>query len=427
MVSLHETASAFKPHRWEGRAGVGSTPCAAGKRSRLIAALCSLLTVCFAVSAVLCAGQEVRQEGLPVFKDDLDRDSLHRAIHRSLEFLQRIPPDRFVGEWPEKITAEEVKTSLLSFMERLELVHKPVALRDFIRSRFRVRRSEGERGNGEVLFTGYYQPVIAASLVETKEFKHPIYGKPEDLVELEAVSGGSDSQLEKRIGRMDGDRFVPYFSRHEIDVLGRLKGRGYEIAWGKDPVDLFFLHIQGSGLLRLQDSRMVPLNYAGANGRPYTSIGRILAESGKIPREKITMQRLRRYLRDHPGERDALLALNESYVFFRLGRDGPMGNLEVPLTPGRSIATDSRIYPKGALAFVVTRRPVLNARGEVVRWRPVTRFVLNQDTGSAIRGPGRVDLYFGSGPQAGSAAGAMRSSGELYLLLPKSGFGSDPP
>lgn len=416
-MSLHETASGFKRLCREASAPAGSRRSAAGGKSRLIAAVGSLLTACLAVSAVPCTGQVVRGAGLPVFTDDLDRDSLHRAIHRSLEFLQRLPPDRVVGEWPQKTTAEEVKTSLLSFMERLELLDKPLELRDFIRSSFHVRRSEGERG-GEVLFTGYYQPVIAVSLVKTGEFRHPIYGRPDDLVELEAASAGSGSQLEKRIGRMDGDRFVPYFSRHEIDVLGRLKGRGYEIAWGKDPVDLFFLHIQGSGLLRLRDGRMVPVNYAGANGRPYTSIGRVLAESGKIPPEKITMQRLRRYLKDHPGERDALLALNESYIFFRLGRDGPMGNLEVPLTPGRSIATDPSIFPKGALAYVVSERPVVNSRGEVVRWRRFSRFVLNQDTGSAIRGAGRVDLYFGSGREAGWAAGAMRSRGELFFLLP---------
>lgn len=356
---------------------------------------------------------------VPDFKDDLDRDSLHRAIHRSLEFLQRLPPDRPVGEWPSRITAQNVKESLLLFIEHLGLLGQPRALFHFLRSNFNLYQSDGETGEGNVLFTGYYQPVIAGSLVQTEEFRFPIYSKPNDLVELEVASSSSEARGERLVGRLAEDRLVPYFSRQEIDRLGRLKGKGYEIAWVKDPVELFFLHIQGSGLLRLDDGRRVPVNYAASNGRPYTSIGRLLMESGKISRAQLNMQRLRRYLKEHPEERDVLLARNESYVFFRFGDGGPLGSIEVPLTPGRSIATDSRIFPKGALAFVVSRRPIVDAQGRVTRWQPFSRFVLNQDTGSAIQGPGRVDLYFGSGPEAGLAAGSMNSSGTLYFLIRK--------
>ena len=135
------------------------------------------------------------------------------------------------------------------------------------------------------------------------------------------------------------------------------------------------------------------------------------------------MQHLRRYLAEHPEERDGLLAQNESYVFFRLVKEGPLGSLEVPLTPGRSIATDSRLFPKGALAFVVSRKPVLDAGGNLTGWQPFSRFVLNQDTGSAIRGPRRVDLYFGSGHEAGLAAGVMKSNGMVYFLIRKKGTG----
>jgi membrane-bound lytic murein transglycosylase A len=218
---------------------------------------------------------------------------------------------------------------------------------------------------------------------------------------------------------VDNNRFVPYFTRHEIDTLGRLKGKGHEIAWVKDPVDLFFLHIQGSGLLRLEDGRLLHLNYAASNGRPYTSIGKILLDLGKIREEELSMQRLRRYLFDHPEEREDLLARNERYIFFRIARDGAIGSLGVPLTPGRSIATDSRLFPKGALAFIVTQRPILDDAGNLVGWQPVSRFVLNQDTGAAIRGSGRVDLFFGNGPEAGAAAGHMRSTGRIYFLLKK--------
>ena len=135
------------------------------------------------------------------------------------------------------------------------------------------------------------------------------------------------------------------------------------------------------------------------------------------------MQRLRRYLMEHPEERDALFAQNESYVFFRFVNNGPLGSLEVPLTPGRSIATDSRLFPKGALAFVVSRKPVLDATGNLTGWQSFSRFVLNQDTGSAIRGPRRVDLYFGSGHEAGMAAGVMKTNGKVYFLLKKKATG----
>lgn len=364
-----------------------------------------------------------REGDLALFRDDLDRDSLRRAVQRSLKFLAKLPPDRVVGEQPRKFTAQEAKESLLSFLNLLELWEEPEKLAEEIRSRFDLYPVVKDAGEGGVLFTGYYQPVIEGSLTETREFRFPIYGKPKDLIVAEMVTLTPELHVEKMVGRLEGDRLVPYFSRREIDGLGRLKGKGYEIAWVKDPVDLFFLHIQGSGLIRLEDGRQLQLNYAASNGRQYKSIGRLLIDSGKIPAEEISMQRLRGYLAEHPEERDHLLAQNDSYVFFRFVNNGPLGSLEVPLTPGRSIATDSRLFPQGALAFIVSRRPILDAGGNLTGWQPFSRFVLNQDTGSAIRGPKRVDLYFGSGREAGLAAGFMRSAGTVYFLVKKKAVG----
>jgi membrane-bound lytic murein transglycosylase A len=362
---------------------------------------------------------QTRAGNFPVFRDDLDRDTLHRAIHRSLEFVQRLPPDRTVGEWPRKFTAREVKESLLTFLGLLGRWDRPKTLAQEIRSHFEIFESAGNQAEGDALFTGYYQVVIDGSLRETEEYRFPLYRKPSDLIEAEQVTLRPEATLDKVVGRLDDERFVPYFSRHEIDGLGRLNGKGYEIAWVKDPVQRFFLHIQGSGLLRLEDGRLLHVNYAGSNGRPYRSIGMPLIDSGKIPRGELSMSRLRRYLKEHPEERDALLAHNESYVFFRFVTEGPLGSLGVPLTPGRSIATDARLYPKGALAFIASRKPVLNGAGKLVGWRPFSRFVVNQDTGSAIRGPGRVDLYFGSGEEAGARAGHMKNAGKLHFLMKK--------
>jgi membrane-bound lytic murein transglycosylase A len=221
---------------------------------------------------------------------------------------------------------------------------------------------------------------------------------------------------ERVIGRLQEEDFVPYYSRREIDEFGSLRGRGYEIAWVKNPIDLFFLHIQGSGILQLEDGRRLLIGYAGANGRPYRSIGRLLIDRGKIPQEEMSMQRLRGYLADHVEEQSEILAHNESYVFFRFLQDGPLGSLEVPLTAGRSIATDARLFPKGALAMISTEAPLLDAAGQLAGWQAFSRFVVNQDTGGAIRGPQRVDLYFGTGAEAGASAGFMNRPGKLYFI-----------
>jgi membrane-bound lytic murein transglycosylase A len=353
---------------------------------------------------------------MPALTDDLDRESLRTAIRRSVSYLEKLPPDRIVGEHPRRFAAGEVLESLLAFEKSLDSWDcRECWTRDF-GTRFDLIPSSGDADLETVLFTGYYQPVIEGSLAPTAEYAYPIYGLPADLIVTERVNFQPLQTAEKMIGRLQGDEFVPYYSRREIDELGFLREGGYEIAWVKNPVDLFFLHIQGSGILQLEDGRRLLIGYAGANGRPYRSIGRLLIDRGKIPQEEMSMQRLRGYLSDHPEEQNEIFSYNESYVFFRFLQEGPLGNIEVPLTAGRSIATDARLFPKGALAFISTERPVLDAAGGLAGWQPFSRFVLNQDTGGAIRGPQRVDLYFGTGAEAEGAAGYMNRPGKLYFL-----------
>ena len=334
-------------------------------------------------------------------RDDLDVESLRAAVAESLRFLDGVPGERVLGRWPRRVTAEDVRASLVDF---LELLDEPM-LTDGgwprrVAERFDFFRAPRSAAPDDILFTGYYQPVIDASPVETPDYRYPVYREPDGL------RGGRGLAL-KAAG----------YSRHDIDVLGALRSKGYEIAWLRDPVDRFFLHIQGSGLLRMTDGRELPLNFAASNGRRYTSIGKVLIDEGKLDRESMSMQRIRAYLAEFPGEREALFARNERYTFFRLGEKGPLGSLGVPLTAGRSAATDQRFYPGGALLFVETETPVVGGQGELAGLRPLVRFVLNQDTGAAIRGPARVDLYFGSGDEAGEQAGYMKSTGRLYLLL----------
>ena len=356
---------------------------------------------------------------VPVIADDLDRESLRAAIAQSMVYLAKLPSDRIVGDKPSRFTAAEVMATLRAFDESLEHWECRQCWIEEIKKRFDFFPSSSDSELQSILFTGYYQPVIDGSLAPTPEYKYPIYGTPVDLIVIEEAPQAAGSPAGRRIGRLEGDKLMPYYSRAEIDHKGALRGRGYEIAWTKDPVDIFFLQIQGSGILQLPDGRRLQVGYAGQNGLPYRSIGRLLIDGGKIPREEMSMQRLRRYLAEHPAERDEIMAYNESYVFFRFVSKGPLGALEVPVTAGRSIATDLRLFPKGALGFIYSERPVLDLEGKLLGWTPFLRFVLNQDTGGAIRGPQRVDLFFGPDAQAGAEAGYMNSAGKLYFLALK--------
>ena len=370
------------------------------------------LWLALAIAGAGCAVRVTVPSPLATMSDDLEVASLRAAIGHSLNYLQRLPPGQVVGEQPRPFTAGEIADSLIAFSELLDHWHCRECLARRIAAQFELVASSAEPQQAEVLFTGYYQPVIEASLTPSEEYRYPIYALPSDLI-AQQLDG------EKRLGRIENEVLVPYYSRREIDQLGVLRGRDLEIAWVKDPIDLFFLHIQGSGLLRLADGREVTVGYAGQSGLAYRSIGRLLIDTGKVPKEEMSMQRLRRYLIDYPAEQNEIFAYNESYVFFRLSDDGPFGSLGVPVTAGRSMATDSRLFPRGALALAQTDIPIVGASGELAGWRPMMRFVLNQDTGGAIRGPQRADYYFGTGETAGALAGYMNRQGRLYFLVLK--------
>jgi membrane-bound lytic murein transglycosylase A len=355
----------------------------------------------------------------PVITDDLDPESLRAAIRQSRAYLRKLPPDRIVGEQPRRLTAKDVLDSLRAFENVLDHWRCAQCLAREIEARFDVVPSSADPALSDILFTGYYQPVMEGSLTPTDEYRYPLYRTPSDLIAAEQVTLEPKMTIERVIGRAEGEQFVRYFTRREIDEIGALRGRGFEIAWVKDPVELFFLHIQGSGILSLPDGRQLSVGYAAQNGWPYRSIGRLLIDDGKVAKEEMSMQRLRRYFDENPRERSEVFAYNESYVFFRVNPEGALGSLEVPVTAGRSVATDARLFPKGALAFIQTQIPIIDSAGQLTGWRPVARFVLNQDTGGAIRGLQRTDLYFGTGDEAAGLAGYMNRSGKMFFLLLK--------
>ena len=387
--------------------------------SRSLLRRCSLVVLLFVLGCLPVKPTYWGQAAPPV-SDDLDPESLHTAIRASIAFLQKLPPDRVVGEQPRRSTAQDILDSLFAF-EQLLADHWRCThcLAREITARFDVIPSSTDPALSEVLFTGYYQPVIEGSFTPTAEYRYAVYRTPPDLIAAERVTLEPKMTVERVIGRAEGDQFLPYYTRRDIDEAGVLRGRGLEIAWVKDPVELFFLHIQGSGIVSLPDGDRLNITYAAHNGWPYRSIGRLLIDRGKIAKEEMSMQRLRRYLATNPGEQSEIFAYNESYVFFRVSQEGALGSLEVPVTAGRSVATDARLFPKGALGLIQTKIPVIDARGQLAGWRPITRFVLNQDTGGAIRGSQRADIYFGTGAEAAGLAGYMNRPGKMFFLLLK--------
>ena len=352
-------------------------------------------------------------------EDDLGLEGFSQACRASISYYRKIPPSTPFPFLEEKTTAGEMALGLegllavsedkrFSSAEKLRRIQKSCLL----------YRSTGSDGAGAVLFTGYYEPWLVGSRVRDARFKVPVYRRPGDLLTVDLSLFPAAKSQGKLLGREKGGQVVPYFSRGEI-TSGALDGKGLELLWLEDPVDLFFLQVQGSGRVTLEDGVQVRVQYDAQNGHPYRSLGKVLIERGVLPADQVSMQAIRKYFQDHP-EQLPLLHENPSYTFFRLEDDGPFGNIGVALTPGRSIATDAKIFPKGAPALIRTRKPVSNAKGEVTSWEPFARFVFNQDTGGAITGPGRVDLFWGGGPQAEAAAGRMKEPGELYFLLPTS-------
>jgi len=355
----------------------------------------------------------------PKFRDDMDPDSLILAITRNLEYLNRLDPEEVFHYGPHEFTCQQVRRSQEAFLNLVSKGLGPDQLSREIRKQFRIYRATGRVGNRRVLFTGYYEPVLDASLAPDETFKYPLYSTPDDLVRIDLSPFSERFKGEAIIARIDGKEVMPYYSRYQIEVERALHGKDLEIAWLKNPLDVAFLHIQGSGRLRMPDGKTISVRYHTFNGRPYRSIGRYMIERGLLSWEEMSMQNIRKHLSENSEIIDEVLNHNPSYVFFERVENGPFGAIGVPLTAGRSVALDSRIFPKGALGFISCEKPILDDPGDITGWTRFSRFVLNQDTGGAIRGAGRADLFWGRGSYAEVVAGNLRHEGDLYILIKK--------
>jgi len=358
---------------------------------------------------------------IPALVDDLGGESIGEALAKSIRYYEIVGEDISYGLGIDRVSARDMKESLLIFQEIIGSVESDEMKQKKLKEMFDIYKATGFDGKGAVLFTGYFEPVMEGSLERTEEYRHPLYRTPDDVVVVNLSKFGNRYKNDRIIGRLQNRELIPYYTRADIDGMGSLTGKNLEIAWVNDPIDLFFLHIQGSGKIRLPDGRFAEVGYDQWNGRPYRSIGKYLLDRGKLLRSELTHQTVKKYLRDNPEERSDIMNYNESYVFFRVVKGGPVGALNLSLTEGRSIATDLNLFPKGALALIRLRKPIFDDNGTITKWETFSRFVLNQDTGGAIKGPGRVDLFCGTGSDAEMIAGSLKEKGELYFLVRKKG------
>ena len=326
-----------------------------------------------------------------VAADDLGLPGLRRAALASRRYYSRPAAGSSYHLGEDTYTSAQIARSIEYFLQIVEET-PPRALNNRL-----ARECRGYTPTrGGARFTAYYEPVLEARTQPDARFRYPIYRKPE---------GGLEP--------------LRSLSRDQIDRRQMLAGRGLELAWVDDPVGLYFLHVQGSGRLRLPGGHLMRVNFASSNGRPYVSVGRYLLDNGYISAGSV--EAIRAYLDANPETRDEILSTNGRYIFFRqvdlADNEGPIGSLGVPLIAGRSIAADQRFVPPGAVVYIKTRAPVVDTRGKLVGWNRLARFAFNHDSGAAIKGPGRADIYWGEGTRAGMAAGFVNNPGDMIVLV----------
>lgn len=383
-------------------------------------ALALLLGAC-ARPAAISPVDAFRETSVPPLSDDLQLSALYEAIQAQASSL-KTAPNKIMRIGPESIPHGEYAEAL----ERLATIlasDSPLEQKfEYIKDNFRFFDFYGGDRWGEVLLTGYFEPIIRGSLKRTDAFTQPLYKKPEDLITIALGSFSERFKGEKDLkGRIVKGRAVPYYTREAIDGEKALQGKALEIVW-VDPVDAFFLHIQGSGTIQLENGAELHVTYADKNGHRYEPIGRFLKD--RLAPRKVTAQRIERLLRSmSAAESNQLLFKNPSYVFFNRSSKRALTSLGIPATPGRTIAVDPRFAPKGALAMITFQKPILgptkNLDDDPVGFEQVSRFVLDQDSGGAITGTNHVDLFWGRGDEAKAFAGILQERATIRYLVPR--------
>ncbi|MBN2588761.1 MAG: MltA domain-containing protein [Sedimentisphaerales bacterium] len=335
----------------------------------------------------------------------LDLTNLRGAIKNSLNYLSKPSSKEF---FPIGLISHSKVVDSLKEFDKLLASELPIRdLNKAISVKFDVYMSIGCDDYGTVLFTGYYTPIFDGSLTRTERFRYPLYKAPSDLVK--------DSKGEIRGRRSPNGNIAPYPARREIESSGML--RGNELIWLSDPFEVYIAHVQGSAKIKLPNGNLITVGYSANNGQEYKGIADSLVNDGKIPADQVSLAAMIDFFKKNPSQIDTYINKNPRFVFFRQDEGEPMGSLNEPVIAKRSIATDKSIFPRGALTFISTKLPKVE-NGVVVN-RIYSGFALDQDTGGAIRAPGRCDVYMGQGETAGKLAGQIRQEGRLYYLLLK--------
>ena len=356
----------------------------------------------------------------PILIDPGDSESLLIAIDYSLSYLDKLPQDQTFTFGPRNYSLQTVKDSLLDFKAKVIELGTGEEFLTYIKDHYKFFKSAAPK----VLYTGYYEATLRGSKEKSETYAYPLYKKPDDLVDIDLTQYGFYSRhkgLPRVIrGRLGEDnKVVPYHDREAIETNQLLAGKDLELVWIDDPIDIFFLHIQGSGIVQLDSGESMRVNYAGQNGHPFRAIGRLLVQRNLLKLEEASMQGIRGYLEAHPEEMEDIFNYNPSYIFFRDVPEGPIGSIGVPVTPYRSIATDRYLFPRGVLCYIQLKLPTFDQNNQMNGTKEFSAFVLNQDTGGAIRTPSRVDLFCGNGPADELTAGHLKQSGNLYFLIKK--------
>jgi membrane-bound lytic murein transglycosylase A len=332
-----------------------------------------------------------------------DKANLLKAVDQSLRYIQTGAAQTAYQNYPVPgITRERVRRSLVRFRELLQAAQTPTALSTAVQREFDVYQSVGKDNQGTVDFTGYFEATYRASRTPTAEYRYPIFRLPANFASWPQ----------------------PHPTRLQLEGADGLQGsrgalRGQELVWLRDRLEAYLIQVQGSARLMLTDGKVMTVGVAGKTNYPYASLGKELVKAGKVRLEDLSLPFLLQYFQAHPTELDLYIPRNNRFVFFSETYGAPAtGNLGVPVTAERSIATDKSIMPPGALALIQTQLPFYKAN-QSIALQPVSHFALDQDTGGAIKGPGRVDVFMGTGLRAKDRAGLINTPGQLYYLLLK--------
>ncbi len=346
--------------------------------------------------------KDLGEQGLDSWKD------LAPALEKSLDYVRtRDGEEKAVCEPKLCMTWSELKETLELFLLLLpDIDRNPELLKHYF---------DFYAVNPDVLLTGYYEPELQAARQKKGDFRQPVYGRPDDLQRVDLGQFHPRWEDQRLVYRLENGEIKPYYSRAEIDRQGALAGRGLEIAWVQDPIDLFFLHIQGSGRLRYPDGEYEHILYADKNGRQYVALGRVLVQLGYLEQDEVSMQSIRDILRENPEIKHDLMAENPSYIFFHLAGEGPRGSTGQILTPWVSVASDPDLIPWGSLMIMDADLPEYQGQKTSIRG-PVT----SQDTGGAIRGR-HLDLFCGFGERPEYIAGKMSDRADIFLMVRKYG------